>query len=321
MGEHDAARVGLDRELQELVAVGVAAQLEPLDPGLDLGLDVDRLENEGVTCLGREQGATRCIRIAITDKADGVARVAEQAAGERVARGVFHEHAGTDDVEPVLLGIFAGVEFARRRLELQLLEDGAVEIDVFGLAGDLVKILRQIHAQAGGENGAVDQFAELAGIVHDREHFLHAPEREDRDEVGPAALDRVVDAGDQASELRGATLVDRPLGRAAGRLHDDRVEVPGRELCARQRSLILEEHVAGDEDGAMLVVKLDRRGADHVAGRMKDDLDLFLARLEPLGLTKRDRSKPFRQPVDLLVGEERVVRDVFLFLLPEHDAG
>jgi hypothetical protein len=42
---------------------------------------------------------------------------------------------------------------------------------MFGLAGDLVEIVRQVHAEAGGEDGAVDQFAEFPGIVHDGEQL------------------------------------------------------------------------------------------------------------------------------------------------------
>jgi myo-inositol-1(or 4)-monophosphatase len=40
--QHDAAGLGLHGELQQLVALGVAAELEALDAGLDLGLHVGR---------------------------------------------------------------------------------------------------------------------------------------------------------------------------------------------------------------------------------------------------------------------------------------
>ena len=56
-----------------------------------------------------------------------------------------------------------------------------------------------------------------------------------------------------------ALLADGPLGRAAGRLRDQRVEVAGGKLRARQGALVLEQDVAGEEDRAVLVVDLDAR--------------------------------------------------------------
>src|SRR5580698_7264068 len=55
MGEDNAPRPRLHRELQELLAVGVAAQLEALDARLYLCLHVRRLEKERVARLRGEE--------------------------------------------------------------------------------------------------------------------------------------------------------------------------------------------------------------------------------------------------------------------------
>jgi hypothetical protein len=64
---------GLDRELEELLAVGVAAQLEALDPRLDLRLHVRRLEEERLARLRREELAAGRVGVAVADEADRVA--------------------------------------------------------------------------------------------------------------------------------------------------------------------------------------------------------------------------------------------------------
>jgi len=66
-----------------------------------------------------------------------------------------------------LLRVFAGVEFARGGFDLEFLDDGAVEADVLGFAGDFVEIIGEVHAEAGGVDGAFGEFAEFAGVVED----------------------------------------------------------------------------------------------------------------------------------------------------------
>ena len=190
-----------------------------------------------------------------------------------------------------------------------------------GLPCDLVEIVREVHAEAGGVDRALDEAAEFPGVVDDGQDLLHAAEGEDGDEEGAAALDGIVDALDEAGDLVDAFLAERALGGAAGRLHDDGVEVARGELCARQGALVLEEDVAGDEHLAVLVVDLDGGGAGDVAGRVEDDLDLVLGAADLLGVAEGQAVHALGAAVDVLVGEERVVGDVVLLLLAHHHVG
>jgi hypothetical protein len=92
--------------------------------------------------------------------------------------------------------------------------------------------------------------------VDDGEDFLHAAEREDRDEERAAALDGVVDAADEAGDLGDASL---PAGRSVVPrvVSVTRCRSGRRETWRRERALVFEEHVAGEEDRAVLVVDLD----------------------------------------------------------------
>ena len=71
-----------------------------------------------------------------------------EAGGERVARRPLDQHAGADDVEGVLLRVLAGRQLARRRLDLEFLDDAAVELHVLRLAADLVEVVDEVHAEA-----------------------------------------------------------------------------------------------------------------------------------------------------------------------------
>ncbi|MEY4004181.1 MAG: hypothetical protein RLZZ221_277 [Verrucomicrobiota bacterium] len=96
--------------------------------------------------------------------------------------------------------------------------------------------------------------------------------------------------------------------------------MPGGELRAGQRPLVLKEHVAGEEDRAVLVMDLDRRGAGDVAGRVEDHLDLVLRPAEVLRVAEGKAGEAFRAAVDLLVREERIVRDTVVLTLAHHHA-
>ena len=71
----------------------------------------------------------------------------------------------------------------------------------------------------------------------------------------------------------------------------------------------------------MLVVDFHAGGAGHVAGRVENDLDLVLAAAEALGLAEGQSDDAFGAAVDVLVGEQGVVRNVLLLLLAEHHIG
>src|ERR1019366_2721483 len=104
----------------------------------------------------------------------------------------LNQHAGADDVEGVLLWVLAGGELARGGLDLELLDDAAVEIHMARLAADFVEIVGEVHAQPGGVDRAVNEAAELSGVVNDGQDLLHAAEGEDGNQEGAAALDGVV---------------------------------------------------------------------------------------------------------------------------------
>ena len=83
-----------------------------------------------------------------------------------------------------------------------------------------------------GENLAVHQAIEPARVVENRKNFLHAAQREDRNQEGAAALNRVVHRRDQPGDLVDPLLARGALGDAARRLHDERVEMAGGKLGA-----------------------------------------------------------------------------------------
>ena len=166
---------------------------------------------------------------------------------------------------------------------------------VLRLAADLVEIVHEVHAQPRGVDGALHEPAEVPGVVDDGEDLLHAAEREDRDEKGTAAPDRLVDACHEAGHLGATALVRRPLGGAPRGLHDQRVEVAGRKFGPLEGPLVLEHHVPGEENGALLVPDLDAAGPDHVARRVEDDLDLVLGPPEALGMPELEADQPLAQ--------------------------
>ena len=93
----------------------------------------------------------------------------------------------------------------------------------------------------------------------------------------------------------------------------------GGELRARQRAQIVEQHIAGEENVPVLVPDLHRGGARHMAGGMKDDLDVVVRAAEMFGVAKGQARQTLAAAIDLVVGKQRIVGDVFILLLPEHD--
>jgi hypothetical protein len=80
------------------------------------------------------------------------------------------------------LRVDTGDELAGRLLDLEGLEDGAGEVDVVGLAGDVVEVVAQVDAEAGAVDGALGQAAGFAGLVEEGEQLLVTAEGEDGDE-------------------------------------------------------------------------------------------------------------------------------------------
>ncbi len=321
MREDHAAGLGLNRKLGEFFAVGVAAQFEAFNAGVEFRGDVGCLEEELFAVLRLEEFAAGCVGVAVADEADRVMRIGDHARGERVAGRAFDQHAGADDVERVLLEVLAGFELARGGLHVEFLDDIPVELHVLILARNFVEVVGKRHAHAGGVNRAFHEATKFAGVVDDREDFLHAAECEHREEERAAAIDGIVDGVDQAGDLVNAFFAELALGGAAGRLHDDGVEVARRELRAAEGALVLKEHVPGHEDVAMLVADLDSTGAGDVSGMVQHDLHLVGLALEFLGLEKLHADEARHAAVDLFVREERVIGDVVLLFLAQHDVG
>ena len=84
VGEDDRARVALDRVVEEFLAQRVAGQLEALDLGAQLDLDVDGVEEERLALLRRLQLAAGRVWVAVADEKDAVLRAAREGGRERV---------------------------------------------------------------------------------------------------------------------------------------------------------------------------------------------------------------------------------------------
>ena len=321
VGKHDTTRFSLDGELDELLAIGVTAEFEAFHPSFDFGFNVGRLKEEGIARSSREQFAARSFGIAVADEADGVAGIAEKARGEGITGRALDEHTGADDVERVLPGVLASHEFAGRRLNFEIFDDAAIKLNVLRLAADLVEIICEIHAETGRKNREVYQFAEFAGVVDDREDFLHATEREHGNKEGAAALNRVVDAGDQAEHLLGAALAERSFRGAARGFGDNRIKMSGRKTCTFERALIGEKDVTGEKDGAVFVDEFDGGGAGDVAGRVKHDLDFVFGPTEVFGLIEIQADHAFAAAINFLVRKQRIVGNVGLLALAHHHVG
>jgi len=318
MGEHDAARCGLHGELEQFFAVGVAAEFEFFNVSFDLGFNVGRRKKEGVALLGREELATGSIGVAVTDKADGIARVPGETRSEGVGGRALDQHARADDVEAVLLRIFARVELARRGLDLEVFDDAAREVRVLQFARDFVEVVGEIHAQPGGEDGTFDEFAELSSIVNDGEQFLLTAKCEDRDKIGTTALDGGVDTFDQTVDLGQAGFVGGTFRVSAGGFGDDCVEVSGGEFRAVEGALVFEEHVTGKEDGAVFIMQFHAGCSGDVTGWMEDDLDVVFLTVEFFGVSVREAGQSRGAAVDFFVREKRILGDVFFLFLSNH---
>ena len=117
-------------------------------------------------------------------------------------------------------------------------------------------------------------------------------------------------------------LAESALGRAAGGLDDQRVEMPHGKLRALQRALVLKHDVAGDENLPLLVMNFDRRRARDMARAMKRDLDLVFPAAKHLRSSEGQPDKPADETVHLVMREQRVARNVvLLFLLLLHVRG
>ena len=157
--------------------------------------------------------------------------------------------------------------------------------------------------------------------MKDREQFLHAAERKHRQQKRAALGDGVVDRIDEPGDLVHALLAVGPLGHAARRLDDQRVEMSDGEMRALQRALVFEQHVACQEDLAHPVVDFHGGGSGDMAGRVEHELDLTLLALDFFDLLERQADKAADQVFDILVREERIARDAVLLLLLLHHIG
>ena len=157
--------------------------------------------------------------------------------------------------------------------------------------------------------------------MDNRQDFLHTTESENGNEEGAAALDGVVDAGDQAEHFFGATLAERTFGGATRGFGDDGVKMTGGEARAFERALIGEKDVAGKKDGAVFVDEFDGGGAGDVAGGMEHDLDFVFGAAEMFSLIEIQADHAFAAAIDFFVGEKRIIGDVGLFALAHHHVG
>ena len=281
----------------------MTSQLEALDPRLQLGLHVDLVEKERIATLRGQQLPAGSVGIAIADETEGVAGVAGERGSDDVGRRALHHHAAADDIKGASLRQGAGLEFARKGAHLEILENLPRERQLLGLAGDVVVVVAEVDAEARGEDGAVDQPAELARVMQDGEDLLHAAERKGRNEHRTSALDGLIDDRDEPGHFIHPFLADGAGGVAPGGFHDERVKVVEGKLCRRAGALRLKLHVAGKEELPVFVVKLDAGGAGHVARLVKDDLDLVPRSVELLSVAVGQGREPPGAPIDLLVGE------------------
>ena len=194
-------------------------------------------------------------------------------------------------------------------------------LEGLGLAGDLVEIIREIHAESGRVDGAIDDLPEFSGVVNDRENFLHSNQGENGNQKRSAPLDRIVDGSDEARDFMDALFADRPLSHAASRFRNEGIEMPGGEFCAGDRALIFEEHVASEKYSSMLVPDLNSGCARDMAGVMKNNFDFVPRTAKAFGVAELQSRHSANATVDLVVGEKGIVRDVFIFALPHHHVG
>jgi len=75
MGENDTARFGLDSELYELFAIGMAAEFEAFHASFYIGFNVRGLEEERIARGGSEEFSTWGFGVAVTDEANRVAGI------------------------------------------------------------------------------------------------------------------------------------------------------------------------------------------------------------------------------------------------------
>jgi len=192
-------------------------------------------------------------------------------------------------------------------------------VDEPGLPGDLVEVVAEGEPESGGEDGRLHQAPGLAGVVQHREDLLHPPEREDRDEHGAAALPGGVDRLDEPDDLGHPRAAGGPLGGAAGGLEHERVERPGGEFRRAEGALRGEEHVAGEEEAAVLVADFHAGGAGDVSGRVQGELELVVRAAEPPRLAEGLRVEARGAPLHLLVGEQRRLREALRGAFAQHD--
>ena len=135
-----------------------------------------------------------------------------------------------------------------------------------------MEMVHQIHAQAGAEDGGGRDGAFSASLLEDDEHFLHAPEGEDRDEGGTAALEYLADVLQEAYDLSLARAARRAFRESPGGLHDENVDGIEAGFCPGKGALIVEQDIARKKDFLAVSAHGARGGAGDVTREMEGDL-------------------------------------------------
>lgn len=264
MGEDHRTRRAGDREIEQLVAIGVGTQVKTLDLGRDGDGAVQRRKTEWLAVGRGEQLAAGRIGVAITDKTEGVEWVAEQTCGGIPRRRVLGKHTGAEQIDG---GASALKTMGRRQLlRAQLAQNRAANTQGGVDAGNLVKLIEQIDAEAGKKDGAFGQQALAACADQRDQQLLNASERERGDKDGTAGVECGAQAGKQALDFGIAALRGRALGQAAGGLNDQGIDNAGGKTRAIEHCGIGKQNIAGDENLAVPIFKQNADSSGNVPG-------------------------------------------------------
>lgn len=149
VGEDDVAGCELFGEVEELFAVGVAAEVVALNVGGTVAGVVELVKEEAFALGGGEEFAARGIRVAVADECKEITGVGKEAGSNGVAWGVFHHHAAAEDVDggggP--RGA-ARANLGREGADAELFDDGFAEANGTCFAGDFVEVVHEVEAKA-----------------------------------------------------------------------------------------------------------------------------------------------------------------------------
>src|ERR1043166_3798674 len=87
---------------------------------------------------------------------------------------------------------------------------------------------------------------------------------------------------------------------------------------ADQGALIFEQDISGEKNRTMLVADLDPSRAGHVPRVMKGNLDLISRAAKFFDTSGRKSGQPPSAAINLIVREERIVRNFVFLALPHH---